>query len=186
MGIIGTQELLARCIDVEEPLVDNLSDRELTNPEGAGFDLRIDSIVELRYHSKGFLSESWRDTPDFDPVDDGYVRYNQTTWELRQHNYYLMTTMEYVNMPDDLVGLVVPRTTLFRSGVQLLCSNVAPGYRGVLTFGLKLHAPVLFELERGARVAHIQFHAIDGGLVRSYEGQWQGGRVSTDGIEEQK
>ncbi len=43
--MIGTKELLK--LVKKKKLVENLCDRELQNPEGTGFDLRI---VHLRFH----------------------------------------------------------------------------------------------------------------------------------------
>ena len=177
--ILGTEQLLWMVNDPDIMLVTDLSERERKNPEGAGFDLRVKSVVRL--HGEGHLGVDFRQTPKISMAPT--VSTGPIAWKLYPGNYYLMTTHEKVNMPDDLVGVVTPRTTMFRSGTHLLCSNVAPGYRGPLTFGLYVHLPMT--LEDGARVAHIQFHQVSGNNFRSYTGQWQGGRMVVPGGERQ-
>ena len=49
--ILGVKELLK--LVKEKKIVENLSERELKNPEGAGFDLRMGKIYEIS--GDGFL-----------------------------------------------------------------------------------------------------------------------------------
>ncbi|MDI6603478.1 MAG: hypothetical protein QME57_05265, partial [Patescibacteria group bacterium] len=56
--IIGVKKLLR--LVKERKLVENLSERELKNPEGAGFDLRIGELYQLK--GKGFLGLKERKT----------------------------------------------------------------------------------------------------------------------------
>ena len=58
--ILGISELLR--LVKEKKLVENLSERELTNPEGAGFDLRLDEVYSIS--GSAFLGETHRKTPD--------------------------------------------------------------------------------------------------------------------------
>jgi len=53
--MIGTKELLK--LVKEKKLVENLSERELENPEGAGFDLRAGEIFRIK-EGESFLGES--------------------------------------------------------------------------------------------------------------------------------
>ena len=48
--IIGVKKLLE--LVKEKKLVENLSERELKNPEGAGFDIRIGELYKVK--GKGF------------------------------------------------------------------------------------------------------------------------------------
>ena len=76
------------------------------------------------------------------------------------------------------------RTTLFRSGLLLLSTQVSPGYKGKLAFGLVNLGPSTVEIELGARIVHIQFEKVEGG-GSAYRGQWQGGRVAAAKKEKQ-
>ena len=56
--ILGIDELLKLVKDKQ--IVQNLSERELNNPEGAGFDLRIGELYEVS--GEGFLNIKDRKT----------------------------------------------------------------------------------------------------------------------------
>lgn len=176
---IGPNELLK--LVKEKKLVEGLSKRELTNPEGAGFDLRIGNLYSLS--GKGFLGIDERKTPRSKLLATFSPR-KKVTVTLKPGDYYLMRTIEKVNMPKDIVAYPQSRGTLSRSGVQFLSNQVSPGYKGQLTFGLANLGNCPLEIEMGARVAHILFDYVDGGGT-SYRGQWQGGRVSATKKEKQ-
>jgi deoxycytidine triphosphate deaminase len=175
--MIGTKELLR--LVKEEKLVENLCDRELENPEGAGFDLRVDEVFIIE-GGEAFLGEFDRHTPKVGSV----AKYGQQKdIVLKPGDYVLIKTMEKVNLPSDVAAIFRPRSTLQRCGVALFTATASPGYCGELTFGLKNLGKNDFKLEMGARVAHIIFFKTSGN-VSDYRGQWQGGRVSTQGFKE--
>lgn len=171
--ILGIEELqkLVR----EKKLVENLSERELTNPEGAGFDLRIGELYEVS--GQGFLGIEQRKTPEMKLIAK-YETGKNIEVRLQFHVYYVVKTVEDVNMPEDLLAIMTPRSTLFRSGVYVLGGQVPPGYKGGLTMGIYNFREEDFRLEMGARVVHIMFFEVKG-KGNLYRGQWQGGRVTT-------
>ncbi len=157
-----------------QKLVENLSDRELTNPEGAGFDLRLGEVY--RISGEGFLGETERKTADVTLVEK-YVAGETRTVVIKPGDFYLVKTIESVNMPQNLTANMKPRSTTFRSGIFIRTGNIPPGYCGGLTFGLKNEGPVPVSIEMGARIIHVQFAEVAGG-GNLYRGQWQGGRVN--------
>jgi deoxycytidine triphosphate deaminase len=159
----------------ENRLVENLSERELTNPEGAGFDLRLGEVYRIK--GDAFLGEIERKTPEIELVEK-YVEGESRSVILRPGDYYLFKTIESFNTPQDLTINFKPRTTTFRSGLFLRTGNVAPGYKGPVTFGIKNEGPCKVTIEMGARFCHAQFEQVKGG-GNLYRGQWQGGRVTT-------
>jgi deoxycytidine triphosphate deaminase len=189
--ILGIKKLHELVDEIK--LVENLCDREMNNPEGAGFDLRLGEVYEIE--GDGFLGIEERDTPDIKlvgknepdrglasnleakPPQDNYFIFEPG-------KYYLIKTIEKVNLPVTLSGIIFPRTTLFRSGLGLFNGIVQPGYSGELTFGLCNLGKSNIRISFGARVVHITFHEVLG-AGNQYRGQWQGGRVSTDGKEVQ-
>ncbi|MBU0929959.1 MAG: hypothetical protein KJ623_02715 [Nanoarchaeota archaeon] len=177
--ILGIDEL--HKLVKEKKLVEDLSERELKNPEGAGFDLRIGELYELK--SGGYLGIEKRETSDLNLIAK-YEGGKITIIELKPRTYYVMKTLEKVNTPKNILILFRTRTNLFRSGVKLITGACAPGYNGELTFGIENTSEYPFTLEMGARVAHAMFHLVKG-ETKLYRGQWQGGRVKTDGEETQ-
>ncbi len=155
-------------------LVENLSQRELENPEGAGFDLRLGEVFRIK--GKAFLGETHRQTADITSL----AKYNEkkkSSIKIKPGDFFLVKTIEKINLPVNLSAVILPRTTTFRSGLFLRTGPVQPGYQGELTFGLKNEGPITVEIEMGARFVHIIFHEIKG-MGSKYRGQWQGGRVS--------
>lgn len=177
--VLGIKELLK--LVKEKKLVDNLSERELNNPEGAGFDLRIGELYEIS--GKGFLGVEERATPEMKLLAK-YEEGKTIKVELKPHTYYALKTIESVNMPDDLLAIMTPRSTLFRSGIYIFGGQTPPGYKGGLTMGIYNFRDEVFELEIGSRVVHIMFFEVKG-ESNLYRGQWQGGRVTTDQKEKQ-
>jgi len=176
--MIGIKELL-RLVN-EENLVENLSERELTNPEGAGFDLRLGEVFAIK--GKALLGVAERFTPETELVEK-YVEGESRRVTLKPGDFYLFKTIETVNLPLDIAVNFKPRTTTFRSGLNLRTGSGAPGYKGPLTFAVSNVGPCEVTIEMGARFVNAQFHRVEGG-GSLYRGQWQGGRVSTEGQKE--
>lgn len=171
--MIGTKELLK--LVREDKLVENLSERELTNPEGAGFDLRVGEVFVLE-GGEAFLGESERYTPKTGSI--AKYRENKDVI-LKPGDFVLVKTIEKVNLPKDVAAIFRPRSTLQRSGIGLFTAAASPGYSGELTFGMCNLGKNDFRLELGARIVHIIFFRTSDN-VSEYRGQWQDGRVSTD------
>jgi deoxycytidine triphosphate deaminase len=132
--------------------------------QGSGVDMRINKLFELG--SEGLLRKDERKLPEINDVPP----------ILEPGRYYLFVTIEKVNMPSDLLGLMLNRSSLFRCGASLRTAVVDPGYSGVLTVGIKNEGAYQIELERGARVLQMVFAEVKGG-TKSYDGRYQGGKV---------
>ncbi len=176
---IGPQKLLA--LVKEKGLVSNLSERELTNPEGAGFDIRLSEVFELQ--GSGFLGLRERKTPEACSIAK-FIEGKEEFVTFDPSKYYLVKTIEKFKLPDNIAGYVYTRSTLFRSGLVLKTTQIAPGYHGELTFGLQNAGGNEMKVALGARIAHVQFEYVSGGGSR-YRGQWRGGRVSAEKVEKQ-
>jgi deoxycytidine triphosphate deaminase len=177
--ILGIEKLLE--LVRQKKLVENLSERELKNPEGAGFDFRIGELYEVS--GKGFLGVEDRKTPNIKLV----AKYDEKRIKkvsLKPKTYYLMKTVEKINLSENLVAIFTPRSTLYRSGVYIFGGQSAPGYKGELTMGIYNFRNTTFELEMGSRVLHMMFFEVKG-KASLYRGQWQGGRITTKKKERQ-
>ena len=175
--ILGPKSLL-RLVKTKQ-LVEGLSERELTNPEGSGFDLRLGEVYQIS--GSAFLGETHRQTADIKLVAK-YGR--EKSIKIKPGDFFLVKTIEKINLPINLSAVILPRTTTFRSGLFIRTGPIQPGYSGELTFGLKNEGPITVEIEMGARFTHVLFHEIKGAGSK-YRGQWQGGRVSATTKEKQ-
>lgn len=177
--ILGPKQLLQ--LVSKNKLVENLSERELKNPEGAGFDLRLDEVYKIS--GKAYLGVTERHTADVKLVKK-FDKNKNNKIIIKPGDFFLVKTIESVNMPDNLTASITPRSTTYRSGLMIRAGNVPPGYCGGLTFGLVNEGPISVTIEMGARFVHIQFQEVSG-KGNMYRGQWQGGRVTTTKKEKQ-
>lgn len=169
--ILGIDKVLERGI------VSNLCERELSNPEGTGVDVRIGEL-HIMEDGRGHLHKETRKSPDYSLVGtDGVVL-------LEPGKFYVGKTMEVIDTPSDIVGRFFPRGNLFKSGIVVLGDKTDPGYKGEFTFCLKNMSDRPFSLEIGARIGMMMFYQIDGSST-PYRGQWQGGRTHIREAEKQ-
>ena len=172
--MIGTKRLLELVEEIK--LVENLSTRELGNPEGSGFDLRVSEVYAIE-DGESLLGVSERFTPEIKSLTN---KNNEKEIIIKSGEFFLVKTIEKVNLPHNIAAILRPRSTLQRCGVALFTAAVSPGYSGELTFGICNLGKNNFRLEIGARIVHILFFDTSEN-ISSYRGQWQGGRVSTSG-----
>lgn len=177
--VLGADKLLE--LVEKKKLVENLCERELNEPEGTGFDLRVGEFFKIK--GEGYLGEKERKTCNIESV----IKYEEgktKSIKIKPGEFYLIKTIETVNIPNDLVAEFKPRTTMQRMGIIFRSSQASPGYSGELTFAIHNAGPCEVEIELGARVAHVIFHQVNG-KTHLYRGQWQGGRVTTENKEVQ-
>ncbi len=159
---LGSSEIKRRII--EEKLLANCN---IENVQSAGVDLKIEKLYEV--NGSAYLGTKERKLP-------GLKEKNGIHFKLAPGTYYLCLTTESVNMPEDLIAFILPRSTLFRCGVSLRTAVVDPGYKGALTIDIKNEGPLEFKLKRIARIAQIVFSEVKGN-AEEYNGKYQGGKV---------
>lgn len=177
LGISEIQKLIK-----EKKLVEDLCDRELNEPEGTVIDLRLDKLLKLK--GDGFIGIDERKTPDVEEVAS-FNKKKSCKYTIKPGEYYLSKTIETINLPNNLVALFKPRTTLFRSGIIFKSGFADPGYHGPLYFALFNASKCNFKIEPGARYCCVYFMEIKGSIKNLYRGQWQGGRDSAVRLERQ-
>ena len=176
MSILGLDEVLLRV--KKEKLIENLGKRELKNPEGVGVDLRLGAVYKI-VEGGAFIEADLgkRKGVKIKEIARYKNRGKQPEIIIKPGDYYLVSTVEVINTPKDLMPVVFPRTSLFRAGLLLLNSKTDPGYKGALTMGLKNLSEFEVKLQMGARICNVVFFKIEGKTV-AYRGQHQGGRIS--------
>lgn len=188
MSILGLDEIHRRV--KREKLIENLSDREFKNPEGSGIDLRLGAVYKIIEGGAFIQGDSQKRLGKRKGIRTKLVveyksrKKKQDEVVIKPGEYYLVSTVESLNTPKDLMPVVYPRTSLFRAGLLLLNSKTDPGYQGTLTMGLKNLSAFNVKLQMGARICNVVFYKIEG-KTTSYRGQHQGGRISPHEEEQQ-
>jgi len=162
-------------------LVEGLCERELKNPEGSGFDLCLGKVSKIS--GIGFMGLEERTSANSKIIAE-YNQGKNKSVIIKPGESYLVTTLEKVNLPQNLTANMWLRSTLYRSGIIMSGGNVAPGYSGELSFLFFNGGKAKMEIELGARIVHILFYEVSG-KTNTYRGQWQNGRVTSQKREKQ-
>jgi dCTP deaminase len=73
----------------------------------------------------------------------------------------LVPTLEWVNLPTDLKGVVTARSSWAREGLNIATANfINPGYNGVITLELANLGHIPIALYPGLRIAQIAFYQV--------------------------
>jgi len=87
--------------------------------------------------------------------------------------YVLASTAERFTVPDDVLAIVHDNSTWARLGLTVQNTVVEPGWRGVLTLEISLHALRFIRLRAGMPIAQIVFHRLEAPTDRPYSGRYQ-------------
>lgn len=104
-----------------------------------------------------------------------YKTIKTDTYLLLPGQFVLATTMEYIELPDDLTAFVEGRSSLGRMG--LFIQNAGwedPGFKGEITLELFNANRCAIELKAGRRVGQLVFAKMDRCAQKPYRGKYQG------------
>lgn len=176
-------------------LIEGLCNRELQNPEGIDLELRVGRVE--RIVGESFLGVTERSSPKTELIGDIESEGNKKI-TIFPGDYFLVRTIEKINCPSEkiiydekeparyLIPDIKPRVSLQKGGVSLICSTTNPGYSGQLVFGLMNNSKYNFNFELGARMFKIIWEPVIGEICRTYSGQHQGGRMTSQGQTEKQ
>lgn len=156
--ILGNNEI--------KKILKNFKNFDLKSIQPAGIDLRVKRIFKVK--GKAFLGRK-RKMPKVEKVFDRKII-------LKKDDFVLVETIEKVKMDKNLGGIILPRSSLSRSGIALLTSFVDPGFKGSLTIGMKNLGNDDFEIKIGSRFAQLILFEVKG-CSKEYRGKYQGGKI---------
>ncbi len=104
-----------------------------------------------------------------------YKTIKTDTYLLLPGQFVLATTMEYIELPDDLTAFVEGRSSLGRMGLFIQNAGwVDPGFKGEITLELFNANRCAIELKAGRRVGQLVFAKMDREAQNPYRGKYQG------------
>ena len=166
MTVLSREELRA-ALAGSPPLVEDLDPHVQLQPSGV--DLRVERVQLLS--SPGLLGAA--DTVR-EPAAREDVQVDKDGWWDLHRGGYVITYRERVNLPNDLIALVHPRSSLLRSGVTIHGAVWDPGYSGRGEGLLSVHNSRGYRLQRGARVAQLVFFRLSSPTDEPYRGRYHG------------
>lgn len=92
---------------------------------------------------------------------------------LRPGDFFLASTVERFQMPDNILAQVTDKSTLARRGVAVQNTIIEPGWCGFLTLELTLHGPEPVLILRGQPIAQVVFYYTDEPVEEPYRGKYQ-------------
>ncbi|MCL6089880.1 MAG: dCTP deaminase [Candidatus Thermoplasmatota archaeon] len=95
---------------------------------------------------------------------------------------FLVSTLEYISLPDNIVGQIWIRSSYARRGVLGSFGAVDSGFKGNLTLSFFHAGKDQLQLRSGERIAQIIFHKLENISEKSYKersGNYQGSRGIT-------
>lgn len=123
------------------------------------------NIEQLSPNSYDVTLDCWTDREGM-PVKRNYIKPGE---------FLLASTIETVNIPLELVGVMKGKSTLARKGLRI-CGDaglIDSGFRGQITLELKNLSESKIYLKEGMKIAQICFHRVEGGIDSPYNGHYQ-------------
>lgn len=170
-GVLSREQIRALIVDAERPLLDDFVDLE-NQLQPNGFDVTLREIS--RYVGQGQIGResSDRKLPELVPL-----AFDADGWIALEAGQYHILYNEIVTLPDSLMALGRPRSSLGRSGVTIHTAVWDAGYSGRSTSLLSVLNPEGFRAQRGARVMQLVFFGLATATAAGYAGQYQGENV---------
>jgi dUTP pyrophosphatase len=148
--LIKEEELITGYIDVEAQLTPN------------GFDFTVGSIFEFVGSGALDFSNKERAIPQVKEIclrkED---KQDKLGWWNLKRGAYKIRTNESINLPNDLVAIAFPRSSLLRMGVFTQTAVWDAGFRGKSEFVLMVENPRGLRLKQNARIIQIIFIRIN-------------------------
>lgn len=169
-GALGREELLAR-ITSERPLISEfLSLEEQLQPNG--FDLSLAQVSRLSGAGVLGRTNAERVLPSVAPLE-----FDAEGWLALAPGPYQVLFNEVVDLPNDLMALGRPRSSLCRCGATMGTAVWDAGYRGRSTALLLIENPEGLRLSRDARLLQLVFFTLNVATRQGYDGIYQGENI---------
>ena len=151
--------LIEGCIDLEEQLQPN------------GFDLTLRDIALLQSPGKLATSNRQRQVSELAPlVFDGLGFIHLAP------GIYSVTYNEIVHLPQNIMALATPRSSLLRCGVTVNTAVWDAGYSGRSQSLMVVYNTQGFRLQRNTRIVQLVFFRLTG-ETEGYRGTYQGENI---------
>ena len=148
--------LIEGCIDLESQLQPN------------GIDVTLRDIARLETSGVISVTNAGRSIPS-----TTLLQFDRQAFIDLAPQAYLITYNEVVNLPNNVMALARPRSSLLRCGVTVETAVWDAGYSGRSQSLLVVHNPRGFRLQKDARVAQLVFFNLTG-VTDGYRGIYQG------------
>ena len=114
------------------------------------------------------------------------LSFDETGWLHLPPGAYQVVFNETVDLPNDLMALGRPRSSLCRCGVTLGTAVWDAGYRGRSTALLLVENPAGFRVQRDARLMQLVFFSLTAATARGYDGAYQDENLIAENVQSRR
>ncbi|MBE8539535.1 deoxyuridine 5'-triphosphate nucleotidohydrolase [Geoglobus acetivorans] len=154
-SLILEKELVADYIDLDTQLQPN------------GFDCTMRKVARISGTAKIDFDNSERVLPEVEEIEF------ENDWVFLEKGYYRVYLNEVVRIPEDMMALARPRSSLIRAGANVLTAVWDAGYIGRSEVGLVVYNESGIYLKRNARIVQLVFFRLDN-RTEGYSGIYSG------------
>jgi len=166
MTAVLSKQDIHRLLQQEPPLIEDYINLE-TQVQPNGVDLTLREVAMLQTSGKIAASDSQRLVSGLAPlVFDGLGFIDLMP------GAYVITYNEVVHLPNNVMALARPRSSLLRCGVTINTAVWDAGYSGRSQSLMVVHNPQGFRLQRNARIVQLVFLQLTG-ETEGYHGAYQ-------------
>jgi dUTP pyrophosphatase len=170
MPAVLSQQEIQRLLKKKPPLIEGCPDIE-KQLQPNGVDLTLRDIALLQSPGQIAVENSQRLVSELAPlVFDGIGFIDLVP------SAYIITYNEVVHLPENIMALGRPRSSLLRCGVTVGMAVWDAGYEGRSQSLLVVYNPQGFRLQRNARVAQLIFMRLSQ-KTKGYQGAYQGENI---------
>jgi deoxycytidine triphosphate deaminase len=156
-GILSGEEISRLVKQVEGSQI-NPSDQI----QPAGYDVTISRAYS--YPKTPFVLGESSALQEISPDAEGYLSFDEGA--------HLIELNEITSIPKDAIGILLPRSTLLRNGLDIRSALFDPGYSGQPKVMLVCHRPA--KIKRFSRIGQLILFESDGEFAKQYAGKYQG------------
>ena len=158
---------IRKLINQSPPLLEGFTDLE-SQLQVNGFEIGVRDVSMLK--TPGVIA---RDNVNRKVSELVPLAYNSDSFIDLASGQYLITHNEVINLPNNLMALGRPRSSLLRCGVTVNTAVWDAGYSGRSQSLLVVYNPLGFRLQKDARVVQLVFFWLTG-ETEGYKGKYQG------------
>ena len=151
-------------------LIQNIKDSKL-QIQPSGIDFSVKNIYEWKDRGVLDFSNKERKLPEIKEVKKVKGIYYLSM------GAYMVEFNEVVKIPNNIVGLMLSRSSLNRSGAFVTGALIDPGFEGNISVCLHIINPYGLNLKETARIAQWIFFKLDKNVKKGYSGQYKGKQI---------
>jgi len=171
MPAVLSQQDIHRLLQQEPPLIEGYLDLK-AQVQPNGFDLTLREVALLQTPGQIATSDRQRLVSALSPlVFDGLGFIDLMP------GAYTITYNEIVHLPNNVMALARPRSSLLRCGVTVNTAVWDAGYSGRSQSLMVVYHPQGFRLQKNARVVQLVFFQLTGETA-GYQGTYQGENIT--------